>query len=92
MDISVENERRGKMFNDMNNRALKSEANQIPAKRIVKFINPKNIGNNPSRSSGGFLTFTSTRFSKEGRLSSVTGAGSRSADGTIEEEAEERRL
>ena len=86
MDISVENQRREKMFNDINNRALKSEANQITAKRIVKFINPKNIGNNPSRSSGGFFMFPSMR----GGLSSITGAGSRSADGTIEEVGDQR--
>jgi hypothetical protein len=106
MDISVENQRREKMFNDMNNRALRSTANQISAKRIINFMNPKNIVNNPRRvSGGGFFLFTSMtrRLSKESGLSSVatTGGGRGAAaassggpaDGTIEEgdgESQER--
>jgi hypothetical protein len=35
------------MFNDMNNKALRSTVNSTAAKRIIQFIDPKNILNNP---------------------------------------------
>jgi hypothetical protein len=96
MDISVENQRREKMFNDMNNKALRTTANRTAAKRIIQFINPKNIVNNPRRiSGGGFSIFTSLnrRFSKTNAtgngdgLSSAafTGGPGAGADKTITE-------
>jgi hypothetical protein len=72
-DISVENQRREKMFNDINNKALRSTANNTAAKRIIQFIDPKNILNNPRRLSSGpgtgaaaysMLKVLSRRFSR----------------------------
>lgn len=72
-DISVENQRREKMFNEFNNKALRATANKTAAKRIMQFIDPKNIVNNPRRISGGgfsLLTSLQRRLSKEMNIGS----------------------